>query len=158
MDIARLAQPIYTIALALWTGGVAIFTFIVTPAIFRGFNRDMAAQIVNKLFPGYFAYNLALSALALVALLLSGLDKTKGAFRVSLVLVAVAIAINLFVSFKLHPDIRKVRQEIASFETTPKEDPARRRFGRLHAVSATLNLLLLADGVVLLVISSALKR
>jgi hypothetical protein len=158
MDIPKLTQTLYTVILALWTGGIAIFTFIVTPAVFRGFGRDMAAQIVDKLFPGYFGYNLAVSSLAFVTLLLLGADRLRAAFKVSLVLVALAIAVNLFVNFKLHPDIKKVKSEIVSFETTPKDDPMRRKFGKLHAVSATLNLLLLADGVALLVISSALRK
>jgi hypothetical protein len=158
MDIRVAAQTVYTIVLALWTGGIAIFTFVVTPAIFKGYGRDMAAQIVDKLFPVYFAYTLALSVLAMAMLLFAGADRMKAAFKVSLVLIALAIAVNAFVSFRLHPDIKQVKSEIVSFEARPKEDPLRRKFSRLHAVSATLNLLLLADGVALLVISSALRK
>ncbi len=35
-----------------------------------------------------------------------------------------------------------------------RDDPMRRKFGRLHAVSAVLNLLVFADGVALLVIEN----
>ena len=42
----------YTLTLALWTGGMVLFTFIVTPAIFRSFGRDQAGEIVGYLFPG----------------------------------------------------------------------------------------------------------
>jgi hypothetical protein len=45
---------LYTLLLSLWTGGIAIFTFIVTPAIFRSYGRDQAGEIVGRLFPGDF--------------------------------------------------------------------------------------------------------
>jgi hypothetical protein len=35
----------------------------------------------------------------------------------------------------------EVRETIVSLETTPKEDPARREFSRLHGLSMTLNIL-----------------
>ena len=38
----------YLITLALWTGGAALFTFIVTPAIFRSYARDQAGEIVDR--------------------------------------------------------------------------------------------------------------
>jgi uncharacterized membrane protein len=57
---------LYNLILSLWVGGIAIFTFIVTPAIFRSFGRDEAGAIVGKLFPGYFTYVLVLTLLAFI--------------------------------------------------------------------------------------------
>ena len=148
----------YNLVLSLWVGGISIFTFIVTPVIFRSFERDMAGKIVGKLFPGYFAYTLALSILAFILLLIMRSLFSKFSFNLSLGLVIFAVLINLFVAFKLHPEIRQVKQEIHSFETLADDSPLRKTFGRLHAVSASLNLLLLADGITLLVLSTVLKR
>jgi uncharacterized membrane protein len=154
-----LGAVLYDLTLALWVGGMAIFTFIVTPAIFRSFDRDMAGRIVGALFNGYFFYNLALAVIALVLVFVVWPDRAQTACKVSLLLIAIAIAINLYISFKLHPDIVEVKRQIASFETTPKDSPLRKQFTRMHAVSAILNLLLLADGVTLLVINaSKLKK
>lgn len=143
---------LYDLTLSLWVGGMAIFTFIVTPAIFRSFDRDMAGRIVGALFNGYFFYNLALAVIALVLVLVVWPDRAQMAFKASLLLIAIAIAVNIYIAFKLHPDIVEVKRQIASFETTPKDSPLRKQFTRMHAVSAILNLLLLADGVTLLVI------
>jgi uncharacterized membrane protein len=52
---------LYNLVLSLWIGGMSVFTFIVTPAIFKSFGRDMAGEIVGKLFPGYFLSVLILS-------------------------------------------------------------------------------------------------
>ena len=148
----------YNLVLSLWVGGISIFTFFITPVIFSSFERDMAGKIVGKLFPGYFAYALVLSVVAFVLLLLLRSLFSKFSFKLSLVLVVCAIIINLFVAFKLHPEIRHVKQEIHSFETLSDDSPLRKTFGRLHAVSALLNILVLADGITLLVLSTVLKK
>jgi len=149
---------LYNLILSLWVGGITIFTFIVTPAIFRSFERDLAGGIVGKLFPGYFQYMLILSALAFIMLFAVAGDHSKPAARWSFVLLVVALVINSYVAFKLHPDTVRVKQQIASFERESPDAPARKQFARLHAVSASLNLLLLADGIVLLMIGPALRK
>ncbi len=44
------------IALSLWVGGMSLFTFILTPVIFRSYPRDAAGEVVGKLFPSYFLF------------------------------------------------------------------------------------------------------
>lgn len=149
---------LYNLVLGLWIGGMAIFTFVLTPVIFRSYGRDTAGEIVGRLFPYYFPYNLALSIAALVLLLVFSVGRANLGYKLSIALVAAAIVVNVFVNFKLHPEARKVKQEIHSFEAVPPESPLRKRFSRLHGVSMALNLLVLADGVVLLLISSSLKK
>jgi hypothetical protein len=148
----------YNLVLSLWVGGISIFTFLVTPVVFSSFERDMAGKIVGKLFPGYFAYVLVLSVFAFILLLMLRPLFSKFSYKLSLGLVVCALIINLFVAFKLHPEIRQVKQDIHSFETLSDDSPIRKRFGRLHAVSAVLNLLLLADGITLLVLSTVVNK
>ena len=147
---------LYTLALALWTGGMALFTFIVTPAIFRSYARDQAGEIVGKLFPGFFLFCLAVSAAALVLFFLVGADRASRIFRISLFLLVAAVIINAFILFSLHPRAVEVKQRVATFERSAPDSPARTEFRRLHAVSAALNLFLLLDGAALLVLSRKL--
>jgi uncharacterized membrane protein len=154
----RLLHGIYGLVLALWVGGMAMFTFLVTPAIFRSHERDAAGAIVDKLFPGYFFYNLVLAAVAALVLLGLWSYHERAGCRMSLFLVVLAVLLNCYVVFKLYPDIRTVKQEISSFETEPPDTPARKKFRRLHGISAVANLLLLADGVTLLLIKTRLKK
>jgi len=149
---------LYTLSLALWTGGMALFTFVVTPAIFRSFGRDRAGEIVGILFPGYFVYLLSLSALALVMFFLLGADQATRSFRASLFLLVVGVVINAFVLFSLHPRTVEVKQQVAFFERSAPDSPARKEFRKLHAVSAGINLFLLIDGAALLIMSPLLKR
>jgi hypothetical protein len=149
---------LYNLILALWVGGIASFTFIVTPVIFRSFGRDLAGKIVGELLPGYFLYNLVLAALALLLFFIVAADQSKTAYWLSLFLLTIALIINVFIVFKLHPDAVKVKQAVTSFERESPDSPMRKRFAKLHAVSAALNLLLLADGIALLAISPIVKR
>jgi hypothetical protein len=149
---------VYNLVLALWTGGIALFTFIVTPVIFKSYPRDMAGEIVGKLFPGYFTYNLVLSILALILFFLLTTDRSFFAWRLSLFLVSAALVINAFILFKLHPEIVKVKGEISSFEQESPDSLMRKKFRKLHGVSAALNLFLLVDGITLLVSVPFLKK
>jgi hypothetical protein len=149
---------LYNLTLALWVGGITVFTFLITPVIFRSFSRDQAGEIVGKLFPGYFLYNLVVAALTLILFFLVAVDQTSTAARLSLFLATIALFINAYVVFKLHPDTVRVKQQIKSFESESPDSLERRQFNRLHAVSASLNLLLLAEGIVLLLMSPALKK
>jgi hypothetical protein len=149
---------LYNLFLSLWAGGIAIFTFIITPAIFRSFGRDEAGAIVGKLFPGYFTYVLVLTVLAFIVFFPATGGVSNSPSRLSFFLLIAALVINTYVSFKLHPDAIKVKQEITSFERESPDSPNRKRFTRLHAVSAVLNLAVLADGVILLLLGPSLRN
>jgi hypothetical protein len=155
--MARLGISIYNILLALWVGGIAIFSFLITPIIFKGFERDTASAIVDKLFPFYFPYNLIISLAALVSFLLVAKFQTGIAGKLSFALIIAAIVINAFITFKLYPDIKRTKAAITSFEQTSSESLERKEFRRLHGISAVLNLLLLIDGISLIVINSGRK-
>ena len=49
---------LYRLAIACWVGGASLFTFVLTPTIFKSYNRDIAGGIVGVLFPGYFKWGL----------------------------------------------------------------------------------------------------
>ena len=151
-------DSLYTLFLSLWVGGMALFTFIVTPVIFRSFARDLAGRIVGELLPGYFLYNLILAAAALSLFFLSAAVRTTFASRLSLILLSAALIINVFIVFKLHPEAVKVKQEVTSFERESPDSPARKKFTRLHGVSAALNLVLLVDGIILLIAGTLVKK
>ncbi|HUJ17668.1 MAG TPA: DUF4149 domain-containing protein [Nitrospirota bacterium] len=148
----------YTFILALWVGGMALFTFMVTPLIFRSYTRDIAGDIVGKLFPGYFPYNLALSALALILLYVASGNHAQTSYRASLILVVLALIVNIFITVKLYPEAVRVKQKITSFEREPADSIVRREFACLHALSASLNILLLGDGIALLLVSPFITR
>ncbi len=139
---------VYRLAMAFWVGGVAIFTFVLTPIIFKVNDRDTAGRIVGTLFPGYFKWGLVCGTIALVAMLVM---RGKN-FAPSLVILLLMLCLTSFQAFFIEPRAAALKREIPSFVTTPREHPLRREFSRLHAVSAVCNLSVFAGGVVLVVL------
>jgi uncharacterized membrane protein len=148
----------YLLLLGIWIGGIFIFTFVVTPVIFKSFDRDMAGSIVGRLFPGYFFFTLVAVALAAALLFFAWSARTGPAFNVSWGLAVLALAIALYTNFSLHPRMQKLKQDIPSFEAVSADHPYRREFRKLHAQSAVLNLILLADGVTLFALATFSRK
>lgn len=153
----KIGSTLYDLLLALWVGGIFIYTFILTPVIFRSFPRDTASAIVDKLFPLYFPYVLVIVFLALVTFLLSGWKRSA---RPKLILTSliIAVLIVLSVNLWLYPEVKKAKLAVSSFESTSAQSPARKHFMVLHGISMILNLALLADGIALIVIGSCSER
>ena len=128
----KIGAVFYNIILALWVGGIVMFTFLVTPVIFQSFGRDTAGAVVGRLFPYYFPYNLVLSVVALAVFFMFIGIKGKVQNKIAIILLTIAILINLFITFKLYPDIVSVKQQIKTFETQSDESPLRNQFRKLH--------------------------
>ena len=152
------ASAVYRLALALWVGGMSVFTFVVTPVIFRTQPRDSAGEIVGALFPVYFRFCLGAVVIALAARAAAG-EAVSGARQLAgTFLIVLSLGIVSYHTFGLAPRMEAVRQTVVSLETTPKEDPARREFSRLHGISMALNLAVIVAGVILILGYDALRR
>jgi len=149
---------LYLLLLGIWTGGMFIFTFVVTPIIFKSFDRDLAGSIVGRLFPGYFFFTLVTVVLAAALLFFAWSARTGTAFNTSLVFAVIALVISLYTNFSLYPRVESVKREISFFESIPSSHPSRLKFRKLHAQSAVLNLVLLADGIALLALATFSKK
>lgn len=66
----KYVEMLYQLAVSFWAGGYALFTFVLTPMLFKAESRDSAGRIVGILFPGYFRWGLACGAIALVCRLI----------------------------------------------------------------------------------------
>lgn len=143
-----MAKAILKLALSLWIGGIGIFTFVLTPTLFRSLDRDDAGRIVGLLFPGYFRWGLACGVVALIAVLF-----VRGRFFVPSVAVLIFMLVLTGIdAFWIEPRVAALKKEIPSFVTTPKDDPRRKEFSRLHGLSAASNLLVFGGGVALIVL------
>lgn len=142
----QIADAIYRLVISLWAGGVSLYTFLLTPIIFRNEPRDSAARIVGLLFPGYFRWGLGCGLAALLTLVLRGKSSP-----LQYALLLLMLAFVAFQAFYIEPKAADLKKRIGSFEKTSKDDPLRQEFSRLHGVSAVGNLGVVA-GTVLLVI------
>jgi hypothetical protein len=143
------ALPIvYRLALSAWLGGSALFTFVLTPILFRAYDRDMAGSVVGVLMPAYFRWGLACGVVALVSLL-AGSTLRKGAPAAILAAMLLVTAVHAFV---IEPRAAALKKEIPSFVTTPPDHPLRREFRKIHAISQAGNLGVIGGAVALVVL------
>lgn len=141
----------YVLALALWVGGGALYTFVLTPAIFAAYHRNTAGEIVGTMMPHYFRFQLAVAAMtAIILIALWRLRPARRALCLALVLVGLLALVS--VQFWLYPRMLDAKSRVASFESAP-EAPERKRFKTLHGVSMLINVLYLADGTLLLALA-----
>ncbi|MBU5636024.1 DUF4149 domain-containing protein [Geomonas sp. Red69] len=144
----QVVAAIYRLAISLWLGGAALFTFVLTPILFRSESRDVAARIVGLFFPGYFRWGVACGVIAIICrVVMAG----KGTVLAAAI-IAVMLTLSSIQAFYIEPKAAEIKKQIPSFETTPKEDPMRRQFSKLHGVSAVCNLSVIAGGVVLVIL------
>jgi Domain of unknown function (DUF4149) len=153
----HVVSAIYRLALSLWVGGIGLFTFVVTPVIFRTQGRDVAGKIVGTIFPLYFRYCMVLAGTALLARIFAG-EAFHGARQwLGAVLIISALLLTGYQAYGLTPRMERVKQSVPSFETTPPEDSARQEFRRLHGISMVVNLVVLLEGAVLIAASEAFR-
>jgi hypothetical protein len=142
------AAAIFRLAMTFWVGGSALFTFVITPIIFKTQPRDLAARIVGVLFPGYFWWGLVTGMVALACLLI-----IRGRlFLPTLGLLVLMLGLTSYQAFFLEPRAAELKKQIVSFETTGKSDPLRREFSRVHGISMACNLVALAGGIVIILL------
>jgi hypothetical protein len=139
---------LYRLAVSLWLGGDALFTFALTPLLFRSESRDFAARVVGVLFPGYFRWGVACGIVALICRLIL----SAGSKLPAVIIIVVMLALTSIQAFYIEPRAAELKRQIVSFETTPKDHPLRREFSKLHGISAVCNLSVIAGGVALVVL------
>jgi hypothetical protein len=144
----RTIPVLYRLALAAWAGGAALYTFTLTPALFRAYDRDAAGAIVGILMPGYFRWGLACGAAALLCLLVV---RPPGTALRAAILAAMLVVVSLQ-AFVVEPRAAALKKEIPSFVTTPVTHPARQAFRKLHGLSMAGNLGVIGGGAVLLIL------
>lgn len=146
----HLLTACYNLAIGCWLGGAALFTFLLTPALFASYSRDLAGNIVGVLFPGYFRWGLACGAVALLCRI-----ALRGRFALaSCLIIGLMLALTAGQAFVVEPRAAALKKEIRSFETTPPDHPLRVRFRKLHGLSMAANLAVIAGGVALMVLAS----
>ena len=147
------------LAAAVWFGGLLTLGAIAAPAVFdtmtaqhvadpRGVSGAVVGEILGRFH--LVSYGCAFLALAsLVARAVLGPRPRRFAARVGLI--AAMLAASLYSGIVLRGQIDHVRQEIgASPSTLPAGDDRRVRFGRLHALATTVQIVPLVGSLLLL--------
>jgi Domain of unknown function (DUF4149) len=128
-------------ALGTWLGSIFYFSAAVAPGAFRVLpSQDLAGLLVEFTLRRLHTVGLIAGLLFLIASAAMALTSTGAGKRLILPVVGVAIMVILTIVSQ-HVVIRRMnvlRTEMGSVVETPKDNPLRVEFERLHGVSVQL--------------------
>ena len=135
---------------------MGFFAFVVAPAAFGTLERESAGRFVGAVFPRYYAVGLALGLAGLAGL---GARRFGGGWRggdwLPVGLVLIMLALTLYAGAVVLPAAHAAREAMRQAGIDPA---AAAGFARLHRLSAVLNAVVMASGVLVLVIEMARRR
>jgi hypothetical protein len=146
---------IYLLSIALWIGGMAFFSFLAAPSIFKVLPREMAGNVVADIFPKYYWQGIICGVIALGTSCALGIrERWNVLLIVRTIIIAVMVIGVLYSVVILQPKVQAVKAQITSFESLAPTDPLRLEFGRLHGRSFSVNAAVLLLGVIVVFITA----
>jgi uncharacterized membrane protein len=146
---------IYLLSIALWIGGMAFFSFMAAPSIFKVLGREEAGKVVADIFPKYYWQGIICGAIALLTSVVLGMrERWNMLLIVRTIMIGVMFIGVLYSLAILQPKIQTAKAQITSFEGLSPTDPLRLEFGRLHGRSFSVNAAVLLLGVVVVFITA----
>jgi len=151
--VIALVRFLYLLALGLWIGEIAVFSFLVAPAVFRTLGPAVAGDAIAAIFPGYYALGTAAAAAAVgLGLVLRSTSNRTGWWTAAVVVVALGLAAILWAGTVVQPRARQLR---VAMHAAGEDSPAAAEFRRLHGRAVALNGAALVAGLVGLGLSAA---
>jgi Domain of unknown function (DUF4149) len=149
---------VLALSLAVWVGSIVFFSAVVAPDAFGVLGRSAAGTFLSRIFPHYYLLGAAcgLAALAATVLLLLFDSGFRLLRAVQLAVLVLMLAGNVYAGTILEGRIHRLREEREGTLNRTSKGVIERQFARLHRRSVTLNLGVLALGVVGL--GSAVER
>jgi uncharacterized membrane protein len=137
---------VQVIALGTWVGSI-IYFIVITQGIFGVLqSRDQTGLMV--------AYSLArlhcLGMVAAVLYLVAGLalaQSVRAFFQPAMIGVVLMFALTLVTQTRVMPRLAELRTEMVSVDATPKDNPLRVEFDRLHKTSVRIEVVVLVLGL-----------
>jgi hypothetical protein len=139
-------------SLGTWVGAGLFVSLVVAQGAFRlSPSPDIAGAIVGYSLARLHMMGIGAGVIFLIAAGAINTGTVQGVARGPMVLVALMIVLAAVSQFGVTPRMEALRGQMVathgSIAGTPREDPARRAFGKLHGVSASLELVTLLAGV-----------
>ena len=150
-----LVRFLHLLALGLWVGEIAFFSFVVAPVIFASV-PERAGDVVGGIFPRYYALGTAAATVALVSsLILVRRASAPGWWRGVTICVALGLAAMLWAGVVVHPKAQRLRVTLQAAGEVPATNHA---FRRAHRDAVLLNAAALIAGLAGLGLSAGALR
>lgn len=143
-----IAGFIYLLALCLWVGSVAFFSFGVAPSLFSSLSVVQAGEAIGTIFPMYYAFGAVSGAVTLVAAWFVWGHREARGWRIAHTAIAAAMLLaTLVAAVFIRPRASELRPLIHGPDASPE---AKAEFDSLHRSAVQLNGAVLLGGLVLL--------
>jgi uncharacterized membrane protein len=137
-------------ALGTWVGSIIYLSFVVAPGVFGTVaNRDQAGAVVGLVLGRLHHLGVIAAVLYLVVGL--GLGRSfKALVQPAALCVTLMLALTIVSQHVVTSRLAALRTEMGSVDATPRENPLRVEFDKLHRVSVQLEGATLLVGIVTL--------
>ncbi len=153
MTAINIARFLHLFTLVAWLGSVIFFSFFAAPAIFKTLPRQGAGDVVGKIFPRYWAMGYICSVVSLASLIylcyLADIFLKK-----RLLLLVIMTIITFYSGLSVGKKARGIKAEMRMSDAGKARDALQKRFKKIHAFSASLNMLVFVLGVFLIYYTS----
>src|SRR5918994_3764753 len=104
---------IFLLSIALWIGGMAFFSFMAAPSIFKVLGREEAGKVVADIFPKYYWQGIICGAIALATSVTLGVRERWNILLIVRTIVIGVMVIGILYSVViLQPKIQAVKAHI----------------------------------------------
>ena len=151
-----LVRFLYLLAVGLWIGEIAAFSFLVAPAVFRVLDSAAAGDVVGAIFPRYYLLGAVAGATACgLGLVLANASGNPRWWLAAVAVLGVGLAATVWAGMVVQPRARSLR---VAMQAAGPESPAAAEFRRLHGRAVALNGAALLAGLVGLGLSAGALR
>ncbi|MFQ5957647.1 MAG: DUF4149 domain-containing protein [Candidatus Brocadiales bacterium] len=148
---------IHILSLVLWVGGMAFMTFVAAPSIFKVLPREQAGDVVGDIFPKYFTLGYVYCLLTILTAV--GIYLKEDYWnKPKLFVLGLMLILSFYDGMAVAPRAHAVRAEMKKAEQEEEKKALWGQFVRLHGQSAALNLIVLALGIAVVVITAYYMR
>jgi len=142
-----LLRFLQVLGLGTWVGSIIYLSFIVAPGAFATLkDRDQAGAIVGYSLSRLHFLGLIAGLLYFVAAFVL-VRAMKDLLQPALIGVALMMAMTIFSQARVTAPMHALRLQMVSVEATPKDNPQRVEFDRLHELSVRLEVAVLVVGI-----------
>jgi hypothetical protein len=153
----RILEALFLIAVAVWVGAIVLLSTVVAPIVFSALPRQQAGDLMNQLFPAYYAVGAACGAAALLTGAIQAyVGRRWGTVRFWLT--GLMLVSTLYAGFIVTPRAQTARTQLQAGGDSAARAALQRTFQRNHQQAVGANGIALAAGVVILWLAGMAER
>lgn len=130
---------VHLFTMTIWFGGMIFFSYVAAPAAFKVLQRQAAGDFVGAVFPKYFLLGYIASICLLVTLYIMGRNNIL-LVRTPLIILSVITCLTFVQGMVVGTKARAIKTEYRAMAEGPEKQLLKKAFGKIHAVSAIMNL------------------